>query len=145
MLLSKFVSAFPPAGAISITEENPQLIVCRILLVNVINMKHELAETAQQINCKSVERELAPYSSDMGRPAVPVRKMAGGSLLKLMYGLPCRASIDSWIEIPCIQYSCGETCSQLEKPFDPDCHLSCPDLPAGFWPRKYPLIDYLSF
>jgi IS5 family transposase len=63
------------------TEDNPQLNVFRIPLVSVINMKHELVELAQRINWKSVEKDFAPYYADMGRPAVPVRKMVGCMLL----------------------------------------------------------------
>ena len=40
-------------------------------------MKHELVELAQRINWKSIEKDFAPYYADMGRPAVPVRKMVG--------------------------------------------------------------------
>jgi IS5 family transposase len=101
------------------TEKNPQLNVFRIPLVNVINMKHELVELAQQINWKSVEKDFAPYYADMGRPAVPVRKMVGCMLLKQMYGLSDEAFVDRWIENPYMQYFCGETYFQFEKPFDP--------------------------
>jgi IS5 family transposase len=101
------------------TEENPQLNVFRIPLVNVINMKHELVELAQRINWKSIEKDFAPYYADMGRPAVPVRKMVGCMLLKQMYGQSDESFVDRWIENPYWQYFCGETYFQFEKPFDP--------------------------
>jgi IS5 family transposase len=101
------------------TEENPQLNVFRIPLVNVINMKHELVELTQRINWKSIEKDLAPYNADMGRPAVPVRKMVGCMLLKQMYGQSDEAFVDRWIENPYWQYFCGETYFQFAKPFDP--------------------------
>ena len=91
------------------TEKNPQLNVFRIPLVNVINMNHELVELAQRINWKSVEREFAPYYSDMGRPAVPVRKMVGCMLLKQMYGLSDELFVDRWIENPYMRVSRGHS------------------------------------
>ena len=93
--------------------------VFRIPLVNVINMKHELVELAQRINWKSIEKDFAPYYADMGRPAVPVRKMVGCMLLKQMYGQSDEAFVDRWIENPYWQYFCGETYFQYDKPFDP--------------------------
>ena len=101
------------------TESNPQLNVFRIPLVSVINMKHELVELAQRINWKSVEKDFGPYYSDMGRPAVPIRKMVGCMLLKQMYSQSDEAFVDRWIENPYWQYFCGETYFQYEKPFDP--------------------------
>ena len=101
------------------TDNNPQLNVFRNPLVNVINMKHELVELAQRIDWVSVEKEFAPYYSDMGRPAVPVRKMVGCMLLKQMYSQSDEAFVDRWIENPYWQYFCGETYFQFEKPFDP--------------------------
>jgi IS5 family transposase len=101
------------------TDNNPQLNVFRIPLVNMINMKHELVELAQRIDWISAEKEFAPYYSDMGRPAVPVRKMVGCMLLKQMYSQSDEAFVDRWIENPYWQYFCGETYFQFEKPFDP--------------------------
>ena len=101
------------------TDNNPQLNVFRIPLVNVINMKHELVELAQRIDWISAEKEFAPYYSDMGRPAIPVRKMVGCMLLKQMYSQSDEAFVDRWIENPYWQYFCGETYFQFEKPFDP--------------------------
>jgi IS5 family transposase len=80
------------------TDKNPQLNVFRIPLVNVINMKHELVELAQRIDWRSVEKDFAPYYADMGRPAVPVRKMVGSMLLKQMFGLSDEAFVDRWVE-----------------------------------------------
>ena len=101
------------------TESNPQLNVFRIPLVSVINMKHELVELTQRINWKSVEKDFGPYYSEMGRPAVPIRKMVGCMLLKQMYNQSDEAFTDRWIENPYWQYFCGETYFQYEKPFDP--------------------------
>jgi IS5 family transposase len=101
------------------TDKNPQLNVFRIPLVSVINMKHELVELAQRINWKSIEKDFGSYYSDMGRPAVPIRKMVGCMLLKQMYSQSDEAFVDRWIENPYWQYFCGETYFQYDKPFDP--------------------------
>ena len=82
------------------TDKNPQLNVFRTPLVSVINMKHELVELAQRIDWKSVEKDFEPYYADMGRPAVPVRKMVGCMLLKQMYGLSDESFVDRWIREP---------------------------------------------
>ena len=91
------------------TEENHLLNVFRISLVNVINKKHELVELAQQIHWKSIEKDFVPYFADMGRPAVPVRKMVGCMLLKQMYGQSHESFVDRWIEKPYWQYFYDET------------------------------------
>ena len=101
------------------TDKNPQLNVFRIPLVSIINMKHELVELAQRIDWKSVGKDFGPYYSEMGRPAVPIRKMVGCMLLKQMYNLSDEAFVDRWIENPYMQYFCGETYFQFDKPFDP--------------------------
>ncbi|MBE0668616.1 MAG: IS5 family transposase, partial [Bacteroidales bacterium] len=63
--------------------------------------------------------DFEPYYSEMGRPAVPIRKMVGCMLLKQMYNQSDEAFTDRWIENPYWQYFCGETYFQYEKPFDP--------------------------
>jgi IS5 family transposase len=100
------------------TDTNPQLNVFRTPLVNVINMKHELIEPAQRINWESIEKDFASYYSDIGGPAVPVRKMIGCMLLEQMYGQSDESFVDRWIENPYWQYFCGETYFQYDKPFD---------------------------
>lgn len=100
-------------------ESNPQLNVFRTPLVNIINMKHELVELTHRIDWKSVEKDFGIYYSETGRPAVPLRKMLGGMLLKQMYSLSDEAFVARWVENPYWQYFCGETYFQYEKPFDP--------------------------
>jgi IS5 family transposase len=91
------------------TDKNPQLNVFCIPLVNVINIKHELVELAQRINWKSVERDFAPYYGDVGRPAVPERKMVGCMLQKQMFGWSDEAFVDRWVENIYWQYFCDKT------------------------------------
>jgi len=99
--------------------KNPQLEVFRVPLVNIINMRHELVLLSERIDWDKVGKDFSGYYSDMGRPAVPIRKMVGSMLLKQMYNLGDEAFVDRWIENPYWQYFCGETYFQYEQPFDP--------------------------
>ncbi|HPH74922.1 MAG TPA: hypothetical protein PKZ50_07115 [Bacteroidales bacterium] len=64
------------------TDEKPHSNIFRTPLVNVINMKHELAELAQQINWKSIENDFAPYYSDIGCQALKKAKQPVGIIEK---------------------------------------------------------------
>ena len=88
-------------------------------MVNVINMKHELVLLAQKIDWEKVENDFAVYYPELGRPAVPIRKMIGSLLLKQMYNLGDETFIAHWIENPYWQYFCGEVYFQYEEPYDP--------------------------
>ena len=79
---------------------NPQLNVFRVPLVNIINMDHELVILSKRIDWDSVEKEFSVYYPELGRPAVPVRKMVGSMLLKQMYNLGDETFVARWIENP---------------------------------------------
>ncbi|HUV00562.1 MAG TPA: IS5 family transposase [Bacteroidales bacterium] len=99
--------------------KNPQLNVFRVPLVSVINMEHEIVILAKSIDWASVEKEFSIYYPNLGRPAVPIRKMVGSMLLKQMYNLGDETFVARWIENPYWQYFCGETYFQYDKPYDP--------------------------
>lgn len=61
------------------TDKKPHSNIFRTPLVNVINMKHELA---QQINWKSIENDFAPYYSDIGCQALKKAKQPVGIIEK---------------------------------------------------------------
>ena len=100
-------------------DKNPQLNVFHVPLVSIINMEHELVILSKRINWESVEKEFSIYYPDLGRPAVPIRKMVGSMLLKQMYNLGDETFVARWIENPYWQYFCGETYFQYDKPYDP--------------------------
>jgi transposase, IS5 family len=100
------------------TENNPQLNFYLVPLVNVINMKHALVDLSHKIDWNVIEKEFMVYYAGTGRPAVPVRKIAGSVMLKRIYNLSDEAFITRWIENPYWQYFCGETYFQFIKPFD---------------------------
>jgi IS5 family transposase len=97
----------------------PQLNVFRVPLVSVINMEHELVLLTQRIDWEKVEKEFSIYYPELGRPAVPIRKMVGSMLLKQMYNLGDETFVARWIENPYWQYFCGETYFQYDEPYDP--------------------------
>jgi len=99
--------------------KNPQLNVFRVPLVSIINMDHELVLLAQKIDWEKVEKEFSIYYPELGRPAVPIRKMVGSMLLKQMYNLGDETFVARWIENPYWQYFCGEIYFQYDEPYDP--------------------------
>jgi transposase, IS5 family len=99
--------------------KNPQLNVFRVPLVSIINMEHELVLLAQRIDWEKVEKDFTIYYPELGRPAVPIRKMVGSMLLKQMYNLGDETFVARWIENPYWQYFCGETFFQYDEPYDP--------------------------
>jgi IS5 family transposase len=99
--------------------KNPQLNVFRVPLVSIINMEHELILLAQRIDWEKVDKEFSIYYPELGRPAVPIRKMVGSMLLKQMNNLGDETFVARWIENPYWQYFCGETYFQYDEPYDP--------------------------
>jgi IS5 family transposase len=99
--------------------KNPQLNVFRVPLVSIINMEHELILLAQRIDWEKVEKDFSIYYPELGRPAVPIRKMVGSMLLKQMYNLGDETFVARWIENPYWQYFCGEIYFQYDEPYDP--------------------------
>jgi hypothetical protein len=59
----------------------------RARLDQIINLKHELAQLAGQVDWDFIDGEIAPLYSDKGRPGIPTRFAIGLLLLKQIYGL----------------------------------------------------------
>jgi hypothetical protein len=55
-------------------------------LNQIINLKHELAQLAGQIDWDFIDGEIAPLYNEKGRPGVPTRFAIGLLLLKQIYG-----------------------------------------------------------
>ncbi len=67
----------------------------RARLDQIINLKHELAQLAGQIDWDFIDGEIAPLYSDKGRPGIPTRFAIGLLLLKhILHALPPKAVID---------------------------------------------------
>lgn len=101
-------------------DKSPQLNIFQVPLTQYINIKHELYVLANQIDWQGVEDEFSSfYCPDNGRPSIPIRKIVGVLLLKMMFNHSDESVVSRWQENPYWQYFCGETFFQHEKPFDP--------------------------
>lgn len=64
------------------------------LLVDFIDMKHELVLLAKKIDWEHLEKELSVYYSDKGQPSMPIRFMSGCLLPKRYYNLGDETQIE---------------------------------------------------
>ncbi|MCP5036389.1 MAG: IS5 family transposase [Rhodobacteraceae bacterium] len=91
----------------------------RMLLVNIIDQKHELVRLAGLIDWARFDKAFGAFYDDQkGREGLPTRLMAGLHLLKHMKGLSDEQVCAAWLENPYFQAFCGEVYFQHELPFD---------------------------
>jgi IS5 family transposase len=90
----------------------------RARLDQIINLKHELAQLAGQIDWDFIDGEIAPLYSDKGRPGIPTRFAIGLLLLKHIYGLSDEGVCERWVYDPYFQYFTGEEFFQHEFPHE---------------------------
>ncbi len=91
----------------------------RPLLVDFIDMNHELVLLGKAIDWKYFEVEFAPYYSENGAPSVPIRLMVGCLLLKYLYNLGDERLPETWVRDVYFQYFCGGVFFEHKFPFDP--------------------------
>ena len=91
----------------------------RPLLIDFIDMNHELALLAQKIDWKHIEKELSVYYSDRGQPSMPIRFMSGCLILKHYYNLGDETLAKEWVMNPYMQYFCGYRHFEHKFPCDP--------------------------
>ena len=89
------------------------------LLVDFIDMHHELVLLAKKINWRELEKELSEYYSKKGQPSMPIRFMSGCLLLKRYYNLGDETLAEAWIMNPYMQYFCGYSHFEHKFPCDP--------------------------
>jgi IS5 family transposase len=88
-------------------------------LVDIINMRHELAGLAELIDWSVFDGEFgAQFVSTTGRPDLPTRLLCGLLYLKHLYAVSDAEVIDRWVESPLFQHFCGERYFQHEAPWD---------------------------
>jgi transposase, IS5 family len=88
-------------------------------LVNLINLRHPLAQLAGKIDWKSCEQRLGSlYAAGVGRPGHPIRLMVGLQLLKHTSNLSDEETVAAWVENPYWQHLCGEQYFAHELPID---------------------------
>lgn len=89
-------------------------------LVNLINLRHPLAQLALSIDWKSCEARFGGlYASGIGRPGHPLRLMVGLQLLKHTSNLSDEEVVAVWVENPYWQHFCGEQYFCHDFPIDP--------------------------
>jgi transposase, IS5 family len=90
----------------------------RARLDQIINLKHELARLAGEIDWDWIDREIAPLYSDKGRPGIETRFVIGLLLLKHIYGLSDEGVCERWVYDPYFQHFTGEEFFQHEFPHE---------------------------
>ena len=91
----------------------------KVMLRDLVAKGHELVLLRDAIDWRRFEEVLAPaYSSDNGRPSIPVRMMAGLTFLKYMFAMSDQDVLDNWCENPYWQYFCGGEFFEHEPPTD---------------------------
>lgn len=88
----------------------------RSKLENIINMRHPLVKLSRLIDWQRLEAHFLPYYSEEGRPALPVRLLAGLHLLKHVEGISDEVVCERWERDPYMQYFCGEEYFQHRFP-----------------------------
>src|SRR5690606_23635404 len=95
----------------------------RSRLENQIDLRHPLAKLASRMPWTDLEDALAPTlppdPERGGRPALPVRLMAGLLYLKHAYDLSDEAVCERWLENPYWQFFTGEVVFQTALPCNP--------------------------
>ena len=100
------------------THEQPLIATMRLDLA--LDMDHELVRLAAVIPWDHLAAEFGPlYCADNGRPAIPIRLMAGLHYLKHLKGLSDEQVLRAWVENPYMQFFCGEEFFQHRLPIDP--------------------------
>jgi IS5 family transposase len=89
-------------------------------LVDMIDLRHELARLTALIDWEVFDREWAGFfPSTTGRPATPPRLVAGLLYLQHAYRLSDEAVVARWVENPYHQHFTGEVFFQHKLPIDP--------------------------
>lgn len=88
-------------------------------LDQIINADHELIQLAQELDWQGLEADFASLYSERGRPAIPVRTIAGMLMLKHLYNQSDESVVARWVENPYWQFFTGETYMQHSPPFNP--------------------------
>ena len=91
----------------------------RPLLLDFIDIKHELVLLANKVDWQYFEKEFLPLYSNTGKPAMPIRLMVGSLMLKRIYNLGDETLTEAWVRDPYMQYFCGMAYFEHKFPCDP--------------------------
>jgi transposase, IS5 family len=89
------------------------------LLIEFIDMRHELVLLADTIDWKYFENSFSHLYSNTGQPGMPIRLMVGCLMLKRLYNYGDETLALAWEMNPYMQYFCGEAHFQHHFPCDP--------------------------
>ena len=99
--------------------ERSQGDLFRVMLRDVVDPKHPLVIVGNAINWEVIERKITPlFCQNNGRPALPIRMIAGLLYLKHAYNLGDGVLLETWLENPCLQYFTGGIFFEHKIPFD---------------------------
>jgi IS5 family transposase len=101
------------------TKDQRQRNLFNPMLVDFIDMKHELVLLAGKIDWQYFEKEFATLYSNVGKKSMPVRLMVGSLILKRLYNLGDETLVKEWEMNPYMQYFCGESTFKHKFPCDP--------------------------
>src|ERR1700730_2576516 len=90
----------------------------RARLDQIINLKHELAQLAGQIDWDWIDGEIAPLYREKGWPGIPTRFAIGLLLLKHIYGVSEEGVCERWVYDPYFQSFSGEEIFKHEFPHE---------------------------
>ena len=88
-------------------------------LAEQLDPRQPLKLPADTLPWSEFEQAFGKYYSEEGRPAKPVRLMAGLLLLKQMFNQGDETVVATWVQNPYWQYFCGMTGFQWQLPCDP--------------------------
>ena len=95
----------------------------RARLDALIDLSHPLAKLSRAMPWEAIENAVSgvfpPAPVGPGRPALPIRLMAGLLYLKHAYNLSDEATCERWLENCYWQYFTGEVYFQTRLPCDP--------------------------
>ena len=89
------------------------------LLLDFIDLSHELILLNNKIDWDYFEKDFSKYYSNNGQPAMPIRLMVGSLLLKRIYNLSDERLCEAWAMNPYMQYFCGMAHFEHQFPTDP--------------------------
>lgn len=89
------------------------------LLIDFIDLHHELILLSKKIDWSYFEKEFSPLYSTTGQPAMPIRLMIGSLMLKRIYNLGDETLCEAWKMNPYMQYFCGMSHFRHKFPCDP--------------------------
>lgn len=101
------------------TDKKKQHDLFRPMLIDFIDVRHELVLLSDKMDWEYFEKEFSGFYSQLGRPSMPVRLMVGCLLLKRLYNLGDETLAEAWIRDPYMQYFCGMTHFEHKFPCDP--------------------------